>query len=557
MVHVCRTASIAAIATLLLGTGSPTVFASPPKLRLDLTFDGPVGSQPTKKIWFYDKGWDPNCPTYYSDSLKVMHIVRDPHAQGGKALAIMLRPYPGKKNAYISGRINTSACHKGNFTYGMVEARIKVPGGMRDAGSGSWPAFWMLGSNFKRVGWPQCGEIDIMESAGNRPNIITGTIHGPNVGAGAPYRLPRNKQFWQRYHIFQVFWSPGSIQFACDSHIYACFTPSDQSRKGWVFDHPFYIILNLAEGGAYGGPTEKGAKFPQTMLVNWVRAYEWNLRKPQHLQALKLAGGGIRLTWKDSAYDQTGFELERSESPTFATVDRRWWLAPDLSAWTDKTAIAGKPWYYRIAALSPRAISALFKLPRAEVRAITKDSKMNRWIVSKFTPVVRATQFATSKSATDLGTPMLAINCGDMKSHGVFKADVGYADGGTPEHGTTHAIETRRVSGAAPPVVYQYSRFGSFTYHLRGLKPGNKYAVVLDWAEYYWHGPRKRLFAVFANHHLKLSDVDIYALAGGRYRAFDESFTAHADAHGTINLKFVSQRDNAQINGIEVFSLKH
>jgi|GEM_PF-4570444 len=545
--------AIAAAAMLELAGGGGQLYAQQPKLRLKLTFDGPVGSQPSKAIWHFDKGWDPNCGTFYTDKPDVLRIVRDPQAQGGKALAIMVRRYPGKPGAYISGRINTSAYSRGNFTYGMVEARIKVPGGPGNAGSGSWPAFWMLGSNFKQVGWPQCGEIDIMESAGNRPSVITGTIHGPNVGAGSPYRLPHKRQFWQHYHVFQVFWSPGSIQFACDSHVYACFTPSDQVRGGWVFDHPFYIILNVAEGGAYGGATAKSAKFPQTMLVNWVKVYGWNLHIPQHLRAVRLKSGVVNLTWRDATYDQTGFEIERSTSATFATLDRRWLIAPNLSAWVDRSSAAAGTYYYRMAALAPRLKSARLETPTIKSRAVKHSLSPKRWIMSAFTPAVLATDATANRPATWSSQPVLAINCGDLKPHGAFRADVGFADGGTPEHGTNHVIRVAGVPGAAPQVVYQYSRFGSFTYHLRGLVPGKKYQVVLYLAEYYWRGPRKRLFAVFANYHLKLSDFDIYAQAGGRYRAVDESFTCHASKRGTILLKFVSQRDNAQVNGIAVF----
>lgn len=530
--------------------------AHPEKPMLYLKFSGPVGSQPSGKIWHKDLGWDPNCGTFYTDKPNVLHIVRDSHAQGGKALAISAMPYPGKPGAYISGRINTSAYKRGNFTYGLVEARIKLPGGPKGAGSGSWPAFWMLGSNFKKVGWPQCGEIDTMESAGNRPNIITGTIHGPGVGAGSPYRLPKDKQFWQHYHVFKVFWTPGSIQFACDAHVYACFTPSDQARGGWVFDHPFYIILNVAEGGAYGGATAHTAVFPQTMLVNWVKAYAWNLHSPRDVRAVNVGRGQIHISWADSAYDQTGFLLERSRTPDFKSLDRSWWIEPMQFSWLDQTATRGHTYFYRVAAVAPKQLSPQINGPRQPSHVLRRVLRKSRWIISAFTPVahgVRARSAPVSSHANRMGKPILAIHCGAKHAYGIFRADIGYAVGGTPEHGTTHAILTKGVPGAAPQAIYQYSRYGTFAYHLHGFKPGGRYRVVLDLAEYYWTAPRKRLFAVFAHGHIKLTDVDIYLSAGGKDRATDDDFTVRANRQGAINLNFVSQRDNAQVNGIEVF----
>ena len=124
---------------------------APAKPIYEWKFTGPVGSQPASQHWFYDRGWDPNCPTYYSDGKQSLHIAASRRATGGRALAICVRPYPGKPGAYISGRINTHIDPAGRMKYGFFEARIKVPGGLYHAGSGAWPAFWLLG---RPARWP-------------------------------------------------------------------------------------------------------------------------------------------------------------------------------------------------------------------------------------------------------------------------------------------------------------------------------------------------------------------------------------------------------------------
>jgi beta-glucanase (GH16 family) len=172
-------------------------------------------------------------------------------------------------SAYTSARIVT----RGLFeqTYGRFEARIKLPWGQ-----GIWPAFWLLGSNFTEVGWPACGEIDIMEYRGQETSIVHGTVHGPGYSAGngvtERYSL-QNGRFDTDFHLFAVEWGRDYIDFYVDNNLYQTITPDDVSGE-WVFDHPFYIILNIAVGGSYVGPPNETTVFPQSMLVDYVRVYE-------------------------------------------------------------------------------------------------------------------------------------------------------------------------------------------------------------------------------------------------------------------------------------------
>lgn len=523
-------AGAAALGLILAAGNSPAAAGAHGRLLFKLNFTGPVGSLPSKKIWKYDTGWDPNCGTYYIDSAKTMGVVTDPHAQSGKALAIRVVPYPGKPGAFLSARITTFSNPAYHVKYGSVEARIKVPGGPGGAGSGSWPAFWMLGTNFPKVGWPQCGEIDTMESAGNRPGIVTGTIHGPGTGAGGPYSLPAGKEFWQHYHTFAVQWSPKEIEFLCDGHVYALFTPADQNKGSWVFDHPFYIILNVAEGGAYGGAPAGNATYPQTMLVDWIKAYAWKLAVPMAVHARATAAGGTHVSWMDTAFDESGFVIQRSTSSDFGTGLHTWKRSALAAGYTDTGLTAGKKYYYRVAAV--------------------EGKKQSAW--SAVATVSPAGANASPGGSVSM-RPVIAINCGGPAGDG-FMADR-YHTKSAHDAPDNHPITLAAGLPVIPQGVYQSNRYGGFAYTLPHLKPHGKYVLELNFSEGYWKAPRKRLFAVFANGVPILNDFDIFAVAGGRFKAVNRRFHLQANGRGQIELRFVSQRDNAQVNGIEVYAV--
>ncbi|KUN75333.1 1,3-beta-glucanase [Streptomyces bungoensis] len=165
---------------------------------------------------------------------------------------------------YTSARLNTA----GKFTaqYGHVEARMKIP-----RGQGMWPAFWMLGTP---VNWPDSGEIDVMENVGYEPSTVHGTIHGPGYsgsgGLGAAYTLPNGQAFADAFHTFAVDWAPGSITWSVDGQVYERRTPADLGGKTWVFDKPFFLILNLAVGGYWPGDPDGSTQFPQALVVDSV-----------------------------------------------------------------------------------------------------------------------------------------------------------------------------------------------------------------------------------------------------------------------------------------------
>jgi len=233
-------------------------------------FDGPNGSMPDPNKWSIVRdgsGFGNQELEYYTDRPRNLHI-----ENGHLAITAIRENYTGPdgiSREYTSGKLQTA----GHFEqkYGRFEARIKVP-----KGQGIWPAFWMLGG--PPAGWPACGEIDIMENVGFEPSKIHGTLHGPGYSGNNPltgaYTLPNSARISDDFHVFAVEWSPDAIRFYVDDHLYETQTvDSIPSSKRWAFDHPFFILLNVAVGGAWPGNPDSATPFPATMLVDYVRVY--------------------------------------------------------------------------------------------------------------------------------------------------------------------------------------------------------------------------------------------------------------------------------------------
>lgn len=231
-------------------------------------FEGPEGTSPDSANWIFDtwgneSGWGNAQLEYNTD--RPQNVSHD----GAGNLAIIAREEPYGGLNYTSARITTLG--KYDVTYGRVESRIKLP-----YGQGMWPAFWMLGTDHMTTGWPQCGEIDIMEFRGQNPDTIHGTLHGPGYSGGQSigeaFTL-NNQRFDTDFYIFAIEWDAESIEWYVGDQLYSTLTPSDLTGD-WVYDHPFYLILNLAVGGHFVGSPNENTRFPQTMLVDYVRVYQ-------------------------------------------------------------------------------------------------------------------------------------------------------------------------------------------------------------------------------------------------------------------------------------------
>jgi len=201
---------------------------------------------------------DPSQPNAYVGTDGYLHIVARSAGNG----------------IYTSARLRTEGLQ--SFQYGRMEARIQIP-----EGQGFWPAFWMLGDSIASVGWPACGEADIMENVGDKPGTVYGSIHGTGFTGSLisnSYSLPSEEKFGDGFHTYGMIWSPGKVAFYVDdpSNVYATETPANLPRGAvWPFDSgKFFFILNLAVGGTWPGNPDATTKFPANMLVDWVRVYQ-------------------------------------------------------------------------------------------------------------------------------------------------------------------------------------------------------------------------------------------------------------------------------------------
>jgi beta-glucanase (GH16 family) len=271
-------AVVIATAFLILscGGGAPSL-QPPPASGFSLVwsdeFNGVDGSSPDSSKWTYDtggNGWGNNELEYYTSRTQNVQI-----KAGNLVITAQQETYTGPDGVtrnYTSARLKTQGLF--SQAYGRFEARIKIP-----AGQGMWPAFWMLGNNITSVGWPTCGEIDIMENIGKEPGTVHGSLHGPSTvshtsDATAPFTLPAGQNFADDFHLYAVEWEPGTVRFYVDATLYATFNQAQWPAGGtWALDHPFFIILNVAVGGNWPGPPDATTVFPQQMLVDYVRVY--------------------------------------------------------------------------------------------------------------------------------------------------------------------------------------------------------------------------------------------------------------------------------------------
>ncbi|MFE6613644.1 RICIN domain-containing protein [Amycolatopsis sp. NPDC057786] len=230
-------------------------------------FTGPAGAGIDTSKWHFETGDNVNNHERQWYTSGTNNAALD--GQGNLVITAK-KENPGNYNCwygrceYTSARLST----QGQFTqtYGRFEARMKLP-----RGQGMWPAFWMLGADIGNVGWPNSGEIDIMENVGFEPNTVHGTLHGPGYsgagGIGAAYNGPN---FSDDFHTYAVDWAPNQIKWYVDGNLYQTRTPADLNGNRWVFDHPFYLILNLAVGGYWPGDPNSSTVFPQRLVVDYV-----------------------------------------------------------------------------------------------------------------------------------------------------------------------------------------------------------------------------------------------------------------------------------------------
>jgi beta-glucanase (GH16 family) len=289
--------------------------------------------------WTYDlgaSGWGNNELQNYTDREENARI------EDG-ILIIEAREEEYKASDYTSARLKTQMLH--SWTYGRIEARMKLP-----TGQGIWSAFWILGDDIATSSWPDCGEIDIMENIG-APKTVYGTVHGPGYsggdGVGSSY-YSSGTSFADEFHTYAVEWQPDQISWYVDDVLFNTVTDADVNGA-WVYDHDFFVILNLAVGGLWPGYPDETTVFPQQLLVDYVRVY-----RDTELTEEDLVGGSVHIsemdmemedvegTWQGSAYVTV---VDQSGNPVEGAVVSAGWVGAisgaTLESKTDENGIAG------------------------------------------------------------------------------------------------------------------------------------------------------------------------------------------------------------------------
>ncbi len=242
-------------------------------LVLDENFD--TEGAPNDQLWSFDIGNGPGGDGWGNQELQYYTDRSDNVRVENGVLLITAREESFEGSQYTSARLITK--DKFEQQYGRFEARIRLP-----FGQGIWPAFWMLGADIDENPWPGAGEIDIMEYRGQEPSILIGSVHGPGYNGGDAISKEftlENDRFDTGFHTFGIEWGPDFINYYVDDVLYNQITPEDVDEETdgegvWVFDKPFFILMNLAVGGTFVGSPNAETQFPQTMIVDYVRVYK-------------------------------------------------------------------------------------------------------------------------------------------------------------------------------------------------------------------------------------------------------------------------------------------
>jgi beta-glucanase (GH16 family) len=462
-----------------------------------------------------NNGWGNSEREYYTGRTNnafvsggLLHIVARQESFGG---------FP-----YTSARMKT----QGKFSkkYGRIEWRAKIPQGV-----GFWPALWMMGTNIASVGWPACGEIDVLENNQSLGNQVQGTIHYSDTNNNhlqqtRVYPLPTPGDSVTNFHTYAVEWATNSIKWLVDSNLVQTWT----SWSSWTnpypapFNQPFFLLMNLAIGGSYlGYPTDAqinaGTVFPGEVQVDWVRVYDdVPASGPPNAPTGMNTGQGqskVFVSWDASSSGATGYNVRRSTTSggpytTIASVPTNGYVDTAISTCT--------AYYYVVSATNSFGESA-----------------------------------NSAEAAVAVGAYALAINSGATNSTGQFNADSDFS-GGIQAAPVSTTIDTTGVTAPAPQGVYQTERYSNFTYTVTGLTTGLLYKLRLHFAETYWTSVGQRRFNVSINGSQVLTNFDIVAAAGAANKANIQEFDVVPNGSGQIIVQYTTVTDNAKSSGIEL-----
>ena len=500
-------------------------------------FNGPAGSFPDPTNWTYDVGgggWGNAELEVYcaAGSNAAPCSVSTPNVFIDGNGNLVIRAIRNSSGTWTSTRMKTEGLQQ--FQYGRIEARIKLT-----VGDGLWPAFWMLGTNIGSVGWPNCGESDIMEWVPQYTATTTSsTDHGPGYsggsGIGARYIFPNNGRVDDSdYHTYGVVWSPYEMQFYRDDWTKPFLTVTPLSipfGNQWVFNHPFFILLNEAIGGNFPKPgPDITTPNPADMLVDYARVFTWDAgapAAPHELRAKSKFSNQIELRWD---FDEDagglavpdGYDIYASTTPDFQPSFNNLVVQHYHGVrYIHQGLNPSTTYYYQVRAVGPGGES----ISSNEASATTRPFGHGAGI---------------------------AINAGGYAVEN-FAADTFSAGGFSNSHNGV-AIDTSGVTAPAPQGVYQTEHWGASDWAIPNLNPRAIYTLRLDFAENTFAAPWKRLFNVIVNGEQVLTDFDIFATAGAMSKAVAERFTVKPDENGIVSIQFVpGSADQPTICGIEL-----
>src|SRR5229473_1954299 len=500
-------------------------------------FNGPTGSFPASTNWTYEVGgggWGNAELEVYcaagSNAAPCSNATPNVFMDGNGNLVIRAIKTPS--GTWTSTRMKTEGLQQ--FQYGRIEARIKLT-----VGDGLWPAFWMLGTNISSAGWPNCGESDIMEWVPQyTATTSSSTDHGPGYsggsGIGARYIFPNNEQVNDPgYHTYGVVWSPYQMQFYRDDWTkpFLTVTPTFiPPGSQWVFNHPFFILLNEAIGGNFPTPgPDVSTPNPADILVDNVRVFTWDagsLNTPRELLAKPKASNQIDLHWEPDNhaggfFAPDAYDIYATTTPGFQPSFNNLLVQHFHGVhYMHQGLNPGTTYYYQVRAVSLGGES-------------TSSNEAS----------------ATTETFGD-GTGM-AINAGGYAVEN-FATDTFSAGGFTNSHNGV-VIDTSGVTDPAPQGVYETEHWGASDWAIPNLNPGAVYTLRLHFAENTFSAPGKRLFNVVVNGQQVLTDFDIFAAAGAMNKAAIESFTVRPDENGALAIQFVpGSADQPTICAIEL-----
>jgi beta-glucanase (GH16 family) len=508
----CSTIVFSALSLILAGTAQ--------QARADWTnvwSDEFNGTSVDLTKWTYDlTNGCPNCNWGNNEYEWYTSRTNNAYVTGG---ALHIRAQVENTNGYhyTSARLKTQGLYW--KTRGWIEFRAKLPQGV-----GFWPALWMLGTNITSVGWPKCGEIDVMENKGTDAITVGGTIHydsgGNDVYQTQSYNLPTPGDSVTNFHTYAVQWYTNSIVWLVDNVAVKTWTNWTSSVGPFPapFDRPFFLIMNLAVGGSYvSNPSQASIDpyMPGEMQVDYVRVYDFisSTNPPATPTGLIAAPAGsqVALNWNLST-NATSYNVKRSlvSGGPYTTI-----ATPTSTAYTD-TSVANCATYY--------------------------------YVVSG-TNTYGQSSNSVEASAT-LGSYSIAVNSGGGAA-GTFLADTNFS-GGTVAT-TASAITTTGLTNPAPQAVYQSERWGATTYTFGGLTAGTGYSVRLHFAEIYFSTANSRKFNVFINGTQVLTNFDVFAASGGQNRAIVKEYTFTPNGSGQIVISYaVGTADQPKSSGIEI-----